>query len=473
MYNFTILCGGSGSRLWPLSREKLPKQFLKLTNDYTMFQNTILRIVSLIKNNSLEAKISIICNHEHSHLVRLQIDELKLDINYQIICEPKGRDSAPAICISALLGDEDDNTFILPCDHILDDKEFSNCIIKSLKYLDNSIITFGVKPNRIETGYGYIQLDDNENTIKFVEKPNYDIAKEYFENGNYLWNAGMFAFKNKNMLLCFQKYASDIHKTCIKTIKNTNFDTDTIILSKKYFVKCTAISVDYAIMEKLCKDDDNTISKKTILYNSIWNDIGSYMALYDELEKNTDNNVIQGDILTINTKNCYINSNHKLISTIGVSDLIIVNTDDSLLICDKNKTQDVKKIVEQLKQLKRDEVVLHKTVFRPWGYYKNLEGDDYSGFKIKRISVYPGKRLSLQSHNHRSEHWVITKGIAKVQVSDFTLTLNKNQHVYIPINALHRIENIGTELLEFTETQIGNYLGEDDIIRYEDDFGRL
>jgi mannose-1-phosphate guanylyltransferase/mannose-6-phosphate isomerase len=478
MYNFTILCGGSGSRLWPQSREKLPKQFLKLTNEYTMFQNTILRIMLTINKIETSSKINIICNQDHYHLVEKQIIELKIDVEYKIICEPKGRDSAPAVCISSLVGSENDYTFIIPCDHVFDDNEFSNCVIKSLDFLETSIVTFGIKPTRIETGYGYIQLDEERNTIQFIEKPNYETAKLYLESGNYLWNAGIFAFKNKNMLSCFEKYANDIRESCLQTLKNTDMNSNIINLSKTEFMGCRAISVDYAIMEHLCKDHEITISKKTILYNSSWNDIGSYIALYDELlqnpiHKDKDNNIISGDVLSIDTNNCYINSHEKLTATIGIKDLIVVNTDDSLLICNNTKTQDVKKIVEQLKQLKREEVTVHKTAFRPWGYYKNVEGNDNTGFKVKRISVYPGKRLSLQSHNHRSEHWVIVKGTAKVQVGDDTLFLSKDQHVYIPINTLHRIENIGDDLLEFTETQIGDYLGEDDIVRYEDDFGRI
>jgi len=486
MHCFTILCGGSGSRLWPKSREKLPKQFLKLTNDFTMLQNTILRISNVIANSKIDSKIVIICNLEHSHLVERQMLVLNLCIPFQVVCESKGRDSAPAICISALLGKKNDYTFILPCDHILDDTEFLNCIEQSFQHLDNSIVTFGIKPTRVETGYGYINLDKNNNTIQFVEKPNYDTAKTYLDKGSYLWNAGMFAFKNENMLICFKKYATDIYENCIETMKNTDFTTNAIVtLSKNPFTECRAISVDYAIMEKLCNDFDSKIQKKTILYNSTWNDIGSYTALYDELnndnqnnkDKNNnnhnDNNVIQGDVIALDTKNCYVDSDHCLTATIGISDLIIVNTDDALLICDKEKTQDVKKIVEQLKQTKREEAILHKTAFRPWGYYKNVEGNDTSGFKMKKICVYPGKRLSLQSHKHRSEHWVITRGEAKVLVGNTTMLLKKDDYVYIPVNALHRIENIGNDLLEFTETQIGNYLGEDDIVRYEDDFGRV
>jgi mannose-1-phosphate guanylyltransferase/mannose-6-phosphate isomerase len=401
------------------------------------------------------------------------MNELNINVNYTIVSEPKGRDSAPAMCISALLGSVDDYTYVFPCDHVLNNFEFLMCMTDSFKYLDDNIITFGIKPTRVETGYGYIQLDESNNTVKFIEKPDYTAALKYFEDGNYLWNAGMFGFKNKNLLLCFKKYAPDIYKNCVETIDSTDFFGNIVPLSKSPFLECRAISVDYAIMENLCNDTDSQIGKKTVLYNSEWNDIGSYMALYDELEKDNNNNVVEGDVINIDTNDCYIHSESNLVATVGVHDLIIVNTDDALLICDKSRTQDVKKIVDKLKQSNREERIVHKTAYRPWGYYKNVEGDDNSGFKIKRISVYPGKRLSLQSHNQRSEHWVIVKGTAKVEVGKEVLTLVKDQSVYIPINALHRIENIGDELLEFTETQIGNYLGEDDIVRYQDDFGRV
>ena len=481
MTNFVILCGGSGSRLWPKSREKLPKQLLKLTNKHTMFQNTVLRIINLVKtieknddNKTVsDNNLIIICNKEHSHIIERQLNELKIEINYKIISEPKGRDSAPAICISALLGEYEDKTIIMPCDHVFNDDDFTNCYIQSLEYLDTSVVTFGIKPTRPETGYGYIKIDENSNTIEFVEKPILEVAQKYFEEGHYLWNAGIFVFKNKNILSCFEKYAKDIYDNCVQTLKNTDTNSCNIILSETPFIDCKAISIDYAVMEKLCNDSEINVNKKTILYNSTWNDIGSYMALYEELEKNDENNVIKGDVMTINTNNCYIDNEHSLTAVIGLKDLIIVNTDDALLVCDNTKSQDVKKIVESLKLQKREEVMLHKTVFRPWGYYKNVEGNDSNGFKIKRISVYPGKRLSLQSHNHRSEHWVIVKGIAKVHLNSDTIIRNKDESIYIPVKALHRIENIGDDLLEFTETQIGDYLGEDDIVRYEDDFGRI
>jgi mannose-1-phosphate guanylyltransferase len=477
MVNFVILCGGSGSRLWPKSREKLPKQLLPLTNNYTMLQNTVKRLEYLdSKLNTIlndTNKLIIICNKEHLHLVELQLNQLSLQMEYAIVSEPIGRDSAPAICISALLGEEEEYTLVLPSDHVLDEEEFSKCFIESLNYLDNSIITFGIQPTHPETGYGYIETNNLFETIKFIEKPNLESAKEYLEKGTYLWNAGIFVFKNVNMLECFSTYAPDILENCYQTIKSSKISKN-IALSSMPFSECRAISVDYAIMEPLCNVLNSSVKTITIPYKSFWNDIGSYLALYQQLEKDENMNVLKGDnIFTLDTKNTYIETEKSMVATVGINDLIIVNTDDALLICNNEKTQDVKKIVEYLKKEKREEYILHKKVYRPWGYYINVEGKDNDGFKVKRIAVYPGKRLSLQSHNYRSEHWVIVKGKAKVQVGTEYKYLEKDNHVYIPMCELHRIENIGEELLEFTETQIGSYLGEDDIIRYEDDFGRI
>ena len=485
--NFVILCGGTGSRLWPKSKEKMPKQFLRLTNEYTMFQNTILRINKIINTMNLVEhvcldkklnKIYVICNKDHNFIVNEQYLELKLNINICVVSEPKGRDSGPAICISSLLSDPQENTFIMPCDHIFDDNEFINCTIKSLDYIDESIITFGIKPMKPEIGYGYIKVDENNKTKKFIEKPNITLAEEYFKNGNYLWNAGIFIFKNKNMINCFKKYANDILENCIETIANTYMnnknDMNNIYLSAEPFIHCKAISIDYCIMENIVNNSDNKCcSAITITYNSYWNDIGSYAALYNEVTKNNDNNFIKGHVLTINTKNSYIETDSKFTSVIGIDNLIIVNSDDSLLICNKDDSQNVKQVVDYLKKNNYEEAYFHKKVFRPWGYYVNIEGSDYNGFRVKKIAVYQGKRLSLQSHDKRSEHWVIVKGNAKVQIGTNIIIMKKDDYVYIPIKTLHRIENIGDDLLEFTETQIGDYLGEDDIIRYEDDFGRI
>jgi mannose-1-phosphate guanylyltransferase len=485
MLNFVILCGGSGSRLWPKSREFMPKQFLQLTNDKTMLQNTVLRIKYVIdnfniNNMKLDCKITIICNINHYHIVDLQLNELNLNIITKIITESKGRDSAPAVCIASLIGENNDYTFILPCDHEYDNIEFLNCINKSLEYIENNIITFGIKPTYIETGYGYIKLNKNFETISFIEKPNYETAKIYYEDGNYLWNAGIFGFKNINMIEHFSKYANDILELCKNSLESSLSKNNICNLSSQYFNICRAISIDYAIMENLCKNNEKCI---TIPFNAYWNDIGSFSSLFNQCKKSiiieSNNNQTQNqnsiikcnNIISLDTDNCYIESYKPIVSTIGIQNLIIVDTEDALLICNNDNTQDVKKIVDKLKKNNRSEILYHVKVYRPWGYYINLFEED--GFKIKKIAVYPGKRLSLQSHNKRSEHWVIVKGIGKVTLGENNIILNKNENIYIPIEEKHRIENIGNDILEFTETQIGDYLGEDDIIRYEDDFGRI
>lgn len=471
--NFVILCGGSGSRLWPKSREKMPKQFLKMTNCYTMLQNTILRIQKMIDVTGLnDNSITIICNKDHWYIVDVQINELRVIVPITIVTEPKGRDSAPAVCIASLLGLEEENTCIMPCDHIFDDDALTAIYKRSLNHVNDSIITFGIKPTHGETGYGYIKKNADEQTIEFIEKPNFEMAKQYFESGDFLWNAGIFVFKNKNMLQCFRTYAPDILENCQDTLKNS-VQNKIIHLSEIPFISCRSISVDYAIMEPLCKDLNMPIQKLTFSYDAHWNDIGSFLALFNESEKDADNNVIKGDVILLNSSNCYIESERSLIAGIDLHDLIIIDTDDAILLCPQNKTQDVKKVVEILKNKKREEATFHRKVLRPWGWYINIHGSDNNGFKVKTISVYPGKKLSLQSHNQRSEHWVIVRGNAKVTLNQDELILHEDQSVYIPVKALHRIENIGSEILEFTETQIGNYLGEDDIVRYEDDFGRV
>lgn len=472
--NCVILCGGSGSRLWPLSREKLPKQLLPIVDENTMLQNTLLRF----KQVDVE-KYTIICNKEHYFLVDKQVNELGefLDIDVRIVTEPLGRDTAAAVAIAALLGEPEENTIVVPCDHVFDDEAFQETLTNGLTFLDKSIVTFGIKPTRPDTGYGYIKINkDTEETLQFVEKPNLEKAQEYMNSGDYLWNAGVFMFKNKNMLACYEKYAVDILEMCQLTLKHSgDLSKQLIHLSPALFIQCRPISVDYAIMEPLCADNisNGGVNKITIPYTSTWCDIGSFEALHDFLEsKDSSRNIVKGDAILEQASNCYIESEKSLVAVVGVQDLVIVNTRDALLVCNKNKTQDVKKIVDVLKKTNRGERVVHALENRPWGWYCNIEGDEFSGFKVKRIAVYPGKKLSLQSHDKRSEHWVIVRGSAKVQVGHDFLMLGVNQHVFIPKKTLHRMENVGDDLLEFVETQIGDYLGEDDIVRYEDDFGR-
>ena len=492
--NFVILCGGSGSRLWPLSREKYPKQLLSLVNNNTMLQNTILRIKNFYHPNINYINITIICNKDHYFIIQKQIEELALNIKVMIITEPVAKDTAPAVAIASLVGKEDDLSVIIPCDHVFDDNVFLETLTEGINNVKNKIVTFGILPTEPNTGYGYIKCSDISNntnntpnnnykiTEKFVEKPNLEMAQNYINEGNYYWNGGVFLFENKSMIQCFQKYANDILDICRETLDITKIDHENNIIHLNYesFSKCKGISIDYQIMENLCNDSNINIERITIPYTSTWSDIGSFSVLHqyfldnnnNSSDTNDNNNVCKGDIISLNTQNCYIES-HNLVATINLDNIIIVNTPDSLLVANKDNSQDVKKIVDILKKENREERLYHHKVYRPWGYYENIYGNDNSGYKVKKIVVYPYKKLSLQSHEKRSEHWVITKGLAKVQIGKDTLILHPNQHVYIPKETLHRMENIGEELVEFTETQIGEYLGEDDIIRYEDDFGRI
>jgi len=460
MLNIVILCGGSGTRLWPLSREKLPKQFLKLTDkEYTMFQLTCLRVKYLDYETLL-----VICNKEHQFLVERQLEELNI-VNYKIICEPFGKNTCAAIATSCILTNPDYNLLVMSADHMWDDEIFINSVKKGIEYVNEGIVVFGVKPSYPETGYGYLNFIGNK-LIKFVEKPDKEIAQKYFESGNYLWNSGNFLFSNDIMTQELTKYANDIYESVFYTIQNSgNLDKSTILLNEDYFGRVRDESIDYAVMEFHKQG-------RVVSYDSYWSDIGSFKSLHEYLKKNIDGNVLHGDIKTIETNNTYIVSETKLVTTIGINNLVVIDTKDALFIADKEKSQDVKLIVKELKKENRSETIIHSKAYRPWGWYLCIDGNDYSGSKIKRICVYPGKRLSLQSHERRSEHWVIVKGTAKVQVGKDFHILKTNQSIYIPTGTLHRMENIGLEMVEFIETQIGDYLGEDDIIRYEDDFGR-
>ena len=452
------MCGGNGTRLWPLSRNKLPKQFLKLTNEkYTMFQLTCLRVKTL----SYE-KLLVICNEQHMFLAKQQLEDLGIH-NYQIIGEPFGKNTAAAIATASILSDINSDLLVMSSDHIWDDNIFIDCVNKGLKLYNNDIITFGIKPTYPETGYGYINYSGDK-LLKFQEKPNKETAEEYLSNGSYLWNSGNFLFSNKNLKDEFNKYANDIYSSVKLTLDNSNKSNE-IKLNSEYFDKVRDESIDYAIME-------HQTDAKIIIYDGYWSDIGSFKSLYDHLEKDDNGNVLEGDVKSIDTNNSLIKSENKLVTALGINNLVVIDTRDTLLIADKERSQDVKLFVKELNKENRGEALIHAKAYRPWGWYINIDGNDYNGSKVKRIGVYPGKRLSLQSHNKRSEHWVIVKGNAKVQVGEDIHVLHKNQSIYIPIGVLHRMENIGDEMVEFIETQIGDYLGEDDIVRYQDDFGR-
>ncbi len=463
MLNIVIMCGGNGTRLWPLSREKLPKQFLNLTQkEFTMFQLTCLRVEDLEYKNLI-----IICNEQHMFIAKQQLEELGIS-NYKIVGEPFGKNTCAAITTACLLSDPTDNLLVMSSDHMWDDKKFTESVNKGLSFITNGIVVFGIKPTYPETGYGYLHIKDND-LIKFVEKPDKETAENYFKNGNHLWNSGNFLFSNEIMTNELKKNATDIYNSVLITINhsgNNLLQKKEIILNKEYFTNVRDESIDYAVMEY-------HKTGKVIMYDGLWSDIGSFKSLHDFLPRDKNDNVIDGDIKCIDTNNSLIKSENRLVTTLGINNLIVIDTRDTLFIADKERSQDVKLFVKELKDENRCETKIHAKAYRPWGWYINIDGDDHSGSKVKRIGVYPEKRLSLQSHDRRSEHWVIVKGQAKVQVGQDFHILHPNQSIYIPIGVLHRMENIGEEMVEFIETQIGDYLGEDDIIRYEDDFGRV
>lgn len=471
MKNLIILCGGSGTRLWPLSREINPKQFLNLVDEnMSMFQLTYKRGLSFKPD-----RVICICNSLHSTLLNKQLEQVKDNkIEHIIVEEPFAKNTCAAISIATILSNMDDILLVISSDHIWDENKFNDMIETGLKLCENEIVFFGIKPTFPETGYGYIKYDNNNNVIEFVEKPNIEIAKKYINSGNYLWNSGNFMFKQQVMTNELKKHSINIYDNVLITLHNSTNNNNVIILNKEYFNEVISESIDYSIMEKYKKG-------KVVIYNGKWSDIGSFKSLYDfYYEKNPDKNIINlgqncNNHVFIDSENILLvnNNNDKVITTLGLDNIIIINTNDSLLVANKDKCQDVKKIIKHLSINNNKLLITDKICYRPWGYYEIIEGSDDSGYKVKRIIIYPNKRLSLQSHNFRSEHWVIISGEANVQIGKLFFKGTKNSYFYIPTNEIHRIENIGTENIVLIETQVGTYLGEDDIIRYDDDYGRI
>ena len=461
-----ILSGGSGTRLWPLSRKLHPKQFINLINDTTLFQDAILRLPEDV------ADPLIICNEEHRFLAAEQLRQINRKSN-GIILEPIGKNTAPAIALAALKfinNGEDPLLLVLSADHLIQNINTFHQSIKIAEKLaeKDKLVTFGIVPDKAETGYGYIKanIDNTADYYKiqsFTEKPNQEDAQKYLDSGNYLWNSGMFMFKASVYLQELEKFEPEILSSCKKSCQTEYKDKDFIRLNNDEFYQCPEQSVDYAVMEY-------TKDGVVVPLDANWSDIGSWNALWDAKNKDKDGNVSEGDVILDGVKNTYTYSSNRLVSVIGISDLVIVDTQDALLVADKKYSQNIKNIVNQLKKNNRPEADNHRKVFRPWGYYDSIDADD--GFQVKRILVNPGAKLSLQKHEHRAEHWVVVKGVAKVTCGDKTFSLKENQSTYIPKGEVHRLENQGEVDLEIIEIQTGDYLGEDDIIRLEDDYQR-
>lgn len=460
-----IMCGGSGTRLWPLSRAQFPKQFLPLVNDTSMLQDTLARL-------PLEHQAPVfICNDEHRFLVAEQLKQIHCK-QATILLEPQGRNTAPAVALAALdalANDDDALLLVLAADHVIKDQEqFHQAIaLATISAEEGKLVTFGIVPTHAETGYGYIKQGSAQGDVfdvaKFVEKPNAETAQEYLASGDYLWNSGMFLFKASRYIEELEKFRPDILAACQAAMNNVEKDLDFTRPDKEAFLQCADESIDYAVMEKT---DDAVV----VPLDAGWSDVGSYSALWEVCEQDEHNNVIKGDVIANDTTNSYLHSQNKLIATLGVDNLVVIDTLDAVLIADKDKVQNVKEIVNELKAQQRSESTTHREVYRPWGKYDSV--DNGERFQVKRITVNPGAKLSVQMHHHRAEHWIVVSGTAKVTLDDETILLSENQSTYIPIGVVHALENPGKLPLEMIEVQSGSYLGEDDIVRFEDRYGR-
>lgn len=455
-----ILSGGVGSRLWPLSREHYPKQLLPLVNEQTLLQNTITRLQDLPN----KADPMIICNESHRFLVAEQLRNIDVHPEH-IVLEPIGRNTAPAVAIAALMAPADALLLVLPADHFISDtNKFSEAVIEGVSLAEqNNLVTFGIVPNSPETGYGYIKAQ-GVSVERFVEKPDLETAKQYVDSKEYYWNSGMFIFKASEYISELEKFAPDILAACRESIANAKQDQDFLRLDQTTFEQSPSISIDYAVMEK-------TQQAAVIPLDAGWNDVGAWSSLWEVSEQDSDNNVLLGDVLTENAENCYLRAENRLLAAIGVKDLTIVETADAVLVAHKDQVQDVKKIVNRLKEQNRPEIELHRQVYRPWGSYECIDSEER--FQVKRITVNPGASLSLQKHYHRSEHWIVVTGTARITKGDENFILSENQSTYIPLGIKHRLENPGKIPLELIEVQSGSYLGEDDITRYDDTYGRV
>ncbi len=469
-----VLSGGSGTRLWPLSRKLHPKQLLPLLNETSLLQDTINRLQGL----SEIRQTVIICNEEYRFMVAEQARATHISTS-AIILEPVGRNTAPAIALAAFnalkenkgLDNEDTVLLVLPADHdIKDIAQFHKAIVTGLEQaIKGHFVTFGIVPDSPETGYGYIKaansvsVNEVANIEQFVEKPDRDTATQYLDEGGYYWNSGMFMFKASEYLNALQEFSPEIYSASQRAIENAQHDMDFIRVGIEAFKQCPSDSIDYAVMEKV----KNAV---VIPVDIGWSDVGSWSALHDIGEQDENNNIFIGDTKSVSTKNSYVRAEHKLVTTLGVEDLIIVDTDDALLVANKNHVQDIKGIVEALSREDRDEVLLHKRVCRPWGSYQRI--DHSARFQAKRITVNPSAALSLQLHHHRAEHWIVVSGTAKVTKGEDVFILSENESTYIPLGTKHRLENIGKIPLELIEVQTGSYLGEDDIVRFDDIYGR-
>jgi len=459
-----ILSGGSGSRLWPLSREYFPKQLLALVSDLTLLQETARR------TESFEDALApiVVCNEEHRFLVAEQLREIGKPAQ-ALILEPEGRNTAPALTLAAMWLKQNQLNpvmLVMPADHVIANQEGLAKAISEAYELAKAgcLVTFGVVPTSPHTGYGYIRQGEKNTVAEFVEKPDLATAEQYVASGNYLWNSGLFMMQVDTWLEELEKHNPEMIKAVGNAISDGRSDMDFFRTNETAFLSSPSDSIDYAVMEK-------TDRASVVPLEAEWSDIGAWSSLWEALQKNEQGNVVAGDVFSHDTNQSFLVSQHRMIATVGVDNLIVVETPDAVLVCSKERAQDVKHIVNQLKENKRSEYQLHRKVHRPWGTYETMDIGDR--FQVKRLTVKPGASLSLQSHKKRAEHWVVVKGQAKVTRDDEVIVLNENESTYIAIGQRHRLENESDKPLEVIEVQSGSYLGEDDIERFDDVYDRI
>src|SRR5450432_3993067 len=467
-----ILSGGAGTRLWPLSRELYPKQLLPLTGERTMLQQTVLRLDGLAT-----AAPVVVCNDAHRFLVAEQLRQLSIEPRATIL-EPFGRNTAPAIALAAhaalkgvaAQGDAiDPILLVLPADHVIRDiPAFHQAVHAALPAAQSGMLaTFGIVAHSPETGYGYIQRGEPDGGVyriaRFVEKPDQERAREFVTSGKYYWNSGMFLFRARRYLQELERLAPEMARICEAAFLGSKADLDFTRIDAALFEACPADSIDYAVMEK-------TADAVVVPLDAQWSDVGSWSALHEACEKDGDGNVIHGDVLAEQTHNSYLYAESRLVAVVGLNDHVVIETKDAVLVAPRDRVQDVKALVTRIKQSGRNEHALHREVFRPWGSYDSLDSGER--FQVKRLTIRPGGVLSLQMHHHRAEHWVVVSGTARITRGDEVFLLEENQSTYIAVGVRHRIENPGQVPLHVIEVQSGGYLGEDDIVRFEDRYGR-
>ena len=468
-----VLCGGAGSRLWPLSREQYPKQLLPLVGESSLLQDTLKRLDGCgLEQDFEKAPALVVANEEYRFLVAEQVREIRAS-KVRIALEPCGRNTAPALTVAALLCREDDPLMVvMPADHVLGDlAAFQRALRQALAYAaEGRVVTFGIVPRAPDTGFGYIRqgapLPGGGFGIQtFVEKPDLATATAYLSAGDYLWNSGIFVMRSSVWLAQLGARRPDMLAACEAAVAAGASDQDFIRLGAAAFAACPADSIDYAVMEHLAGG-----AGVVVPLDAAWSDVGSWGALWEIGAKDDAGNVLRGDVLALESEGCYLRSEHRLVACVGVQDVVVVETPDAVLVAHKDHLQSVKQVVNRLKQEGRPESDAHRKIFRPWGHYDSIDAGHR--FQVKRIVVDPGACLSLQMHHHRAEHWIVVSGTAKVTMGEKNLLLTENQSTYIPLGVAHRLENPGRIPLEMIEVQSGSYLGEDDIVRFEDNYGR-